>query len=415
MADVTTDTRPGPDFTRLWWSSAATNLADGVVIAAGPLLVASLTRDPVAIGAAAFAQNLPWLLFSLVSGALVDRWDRRRVLVAVNAFRAALIGVLVAAIAVDALTVWLVYAVFFLLGTAETLVDTAASALVPDIVAVAALPTANARQQAVGIVGNMLVAPPMGAALFAVAVALPFWVDAGLFLVGAVVAGTLRHRPPPRPRAAGTRIRAEIAEGVRWAWSHRLLRAMAVSLCLMNVLLMATLAILVLYAEQRLGLDEVGFGLLFAATAAGGLIGSAVAPWLRRRFGDSPLVRVGLVIETATHFLLATTTDPWVAGAVILVFGVHGSVFGVVLTSARQRAVPEALRGRVGSVYMLLIIGGAGIGSLVGGFIARGYGITAPFWVAGVAMVVLTAAVWRVFRPAVFDEALPGEQDQPEG
>ncbi|GAA2984541.1 Transmembrane secretion effector [Actinokineospora diospyrosa] len=404
---TTTTPNLGPDFARLWATSAATNVADGIMIAAGPLLVARLTDDPVAIGAVAFVGQLPWLLFSLISGVLVDRWDRRRVVVAVNLYRAVIVGALALAVWADAVSVWLVYLAFFLIGVGETLVDTAASALVPDIVAVAALPTANARQQAVSIVANLFVAPPLGAALFVAAAMLPFSLESALFLVGAAVAATVRFRQPPRPVERRARMRDEITEGLRWAWSHKLLRAMAVSLCLMNIALMATIAILVLYAEQRLGLGEVGFGLLFAAVAAGGLLGSAVAPWLQRRVGDSLLVRVGLLIETATHFGLALTTDAWVAGAINFLFGVHGAVLGVVLTSVRQRAVPEHLRGRVGSVYSLLIIGGAAIGSLVGGFVARGFGITAPFWAAGVAMVVLTAVVWRGFRPAAFTAQVP--------
>ncbi|GAA3062424.1 MFS transporter [Actinokineospora globicatena] len=399
---TTTTPRLGADFARLWTTSALTNTADGIMIAAGPLLVSRLTDDPAAIGAVAFVGQLPWLLFSLVSGVLVDRWNRRRVVVAVNVYRAVVIGGLALAVATGNASVWLVYLAFFLVGVGETLVDNAAGALVPDIVAVELLPSANARQQGVSIVANMFVAPPLGAALFVVAAALPFSLEAALFALGALVAATLRHRPPPRPVERRSRMRDEIVEGLRWAWSHKLLRSMAVSLCLMNIALMATIAILVLYAQQRLGLDEFGFGLLFAAVAAGGLLGSALAPWLQWRVGDSLLVRVGLLIETATHFGLATTTDPWVAGGINFLFGVHGAVLGVVLTSVRHRAVPEHLRGRVGSVYSLLVIGGSAIGSLIGGFVARGFGVTAPFWAAGVAMVVLTAVVWRGFRPAAF-------------
>ncbi|SER98350.1 MFS transporter [Actinokineospora terrae] len=399
---TTTPPRLGPDFARLWTTSAVTNTADGIMIAAGPLLISGLTDDPAAIGAVVFVAQLPWLLFSLISGALVDRWDRRRVVVAVNVYRGVVIAGLAVAVATGAVTVWLVYLAFFLVGVGETLVDNAATALVPDVVAVEALPRANARQQGVAIVTNLFVAPPLGAALFVVAAALPFSLEAALFLLGAVVAATLRHRPPPRRVEHRRRMRDEIVEGVRWAWSHRLLRSMAVSLCLMNIALMATVSILVLYAEQRLGLSEVGFGLLFAAVAAGGLIGSASAPWLQRRVGDSLLVRVGLLIETATHFGLAITTDAWVAVVINVLFGAHGAVLGVVLTSVRHRAVPERLRGRVGSVYSLLVVGGSAIGSLLGGFVVRGFGVTAPFWAAGVAMVALTAVVWRGFRPAAF-------------
>ncbi|WP_018684548.1 MFS transporter [Actinokineospora enzanensis] len=401
--------RLGRDFRWLWSSAATTNLSDGVLLAAGPLLVAHLTDNAAAIAGAAFVEQVPWLLFGLVSGALVDRWDRRRVMIVVNLLRAVLVGALGLAAWTGSLTVVLAYALFFLLGTTETLVDNAGSALVPEIVPKAALPAANSWLMGVMFVGNLMVAPPLGAALFGVAVALPFGVNTALMVAGAVLLFGMRHRSVPTPKAERSSIRAEIVEGMRWAWSHRLLRTMAVSLCLMNILLAATTAVLVVYSAQRLGLDDFGFGLLFAALAVGALLGSVVAPWLRDRFGDSLLIRVGLVIETATHFSLALTTSPWVAGATLLVFGAHGAVLGVVLVSARQRAVPDRLQGRVGGFYQLLIRGGTAVGSLIGGFVAEGFGITVPYWAAGVAMAVLAAAVWRAFGPAAFAEALAME------
>ncbi|GLZ42156.1 MFS transporter [Actinokineospora sp. NBRC 105648] len=401
----------GPDFARLWSASAVTNLCDGITLAAGPLLVASLTDDPAAIGGAAFVQQLPWLLFAILSGVLVDRVDRRRLIITADLLRAVVIGGPAVAVATGNVTIPLVYTAFFLIGTAETVADSASSALVPAIVAPDALPKANGRLTAVVVVGNMFVAPPVGAALFVLAAAVPFGVNAGLFVIGALLMATVRYRPRPRTEHARVAIRTEIVEGLRWAWSHRLLRAMAVSLCLMNIALMGALAVLVLYAREQLGLPDAAFGLLIASTAVGGLLGSVVAAPLQRRFGDSLLVRIGLLIETATHFGLALTHSPWVAGTIFAVFGLHGAVFGVVLVSARQRAVPDRLRGRVGGVYALLISGGAAIGSLVGGFVARGFGVTAPFWAAGVAMVVLTACVWRTFRPSMFAEPTPAVHD----
>lgn len=115
------------DFAKLWTASAISNIGDGVTMVAGPLLVAGLTTDPAAVALAAFAQQLPWLLFALISGAWADRLDRRRLVVVVNVLRAAALGPLVAAIASGTVTVWLVYATFFLLGTGETLADTASS------------------------------------------------------------------------------------------------------------------------------------------------------------------------------------------------------------------------------------------------------------------------------------------------
>jgi predicted MFS family arabinose efflux permease len=159
----------------------------------------------------------------------------------------------------------------------------------------------------------------------------------------------------------------------------------------------------VLWARERLGFGELGFGLLLTCTATGGVLGSLVAGRLERRFGAAVLLRTGLVVETATHLVLALTRSPWVACPTLVVFGLHAVVWGAVTMSLRQRAVPERLLGRANSVYFLFSVGGAALGALQGGLLARAYGITAPFWLAFAVMVVFTAAAWRLFTPARLD------------
>src|SRR5215211_936280 len=155
------------------------------------------------------------------------------------------------------------------------------------------------------------------------------------------------------------------------------------------------------------GLDEIGFGMLLSVWALGGLAGAWLAPRLRDRFGPSVLLRAGLVIETATELILAVTHSPVVAAATLVVFGVHATVWGVITASLQQRLVPDRLRGRVGSVFGLLALGGAALGTLAGGFVADATTLTAPFWLAAVGMVALTASVWRRFTDAVLSPAHP--------
>ena len=169
----------GRGFGKLWTAAAVSNVGDGVVIAAGPLLVASLTDNPALIGGAVFVQQLPWLLFSLLSGAWVDRLDKRLLITRVDVVRGLLLGVLAVSVATDTVGVWLIYAVFFLLGTAETLADTASVSLLPAIVPAEALPRANARLMGTQIVANQLVGPPFGAFLFVAAAAYPFGLRPG--------------------------------------------------------------------------------------------------------------------------------------------------------------------------------------------------------------------------------------------
>jgi MFS family permease len=391
--------RLGADFSKLWTAGAVSNLGDGVTMAAGPLLVASLTTDPAAVAGAVFAQQLPWLLFALLSGAWADRLERRRLVVTVNLIRAAALAALVAAVASDVVTVPLVYAVFFVLGTGETLADTASSAFVPALVPADRLPTANAWFGASFTVLNQFVAKPLGAWLFVVAAPVPFGVNAVSFAASATLVASIGSLPAatPRPR---TSLRTDIAEGVRWLWHHRLLRTLALTMAFGNVVFCAAFAIFVLYAFERLGLGPVGYGVLLTAFAVGGLAGTVAAPALLRGLGATPLLRAGLFVEVALHATLAVTTTAWVAAAMIVVFSSHAMVWGNVVTTLRQRSVPSMLYGRVSSVYSLLDLGGAALGSLLGGALARTYGIEATFWTATVAMAVILVLVWRPLAAA---------------
>jgi MFS family permease len=389
-----------PGFGRLWTAHAISNLGDGVTLAAGPLLVASLTDDPALVSAAVFVQQLPWLLFSLVSGAYVDRVDRRLLIAAVDAGRAVVLAGLAVAVGTGTVSVPLVYAAFFLLGTAETLADNAAATLIPALVPTDRLAGANGRLMGTQIVGNQLLGPPLGAVLFASAAAVPFGVDAATFLLaGALVAALPRGTGRPRP-GERRRLREDIAEGVRWLWRHELLRLIALALCLMNVTYFGTYAVLVVWARERLGLGEVGFGLLLAAGAVGGILGSLVAGRLERRFGPAALLRAGLLVETGTHLGLALTRTVWVGALVLGVFGVHATVWGAVTAAVRQRAVPDRLRGRVNSVCYLFIVGGAALGALQGGLLAKAFGITAPYWLAFAVMAAFTPVAWRLLGRA---------------
>jgi MFS family permease len=398
----------GPDFAKVWTASAVSNLGDGVTLIAGPLLVAQLTGDPGLVAGAAFVQQLPWLLVALVSGAYVDRLDRRRLVVIVNVGRSAALAALAAAVATDSVSIPLIYAVFFLLGTGETLADTAYAAIVPTLVPDEHLERANARLMATFVVGNQLAAKPLGAYLFVLGAAVPFGFDAMTFLVAAALLAAVRWRPSREPAGeAPRRLRTDIAEGLRALWERPAIRLLAICLCVMNVLFCAAFATFVLYAQRRLGLDEIGFGTLLAVWALGGLGGAWLAPRLRDRVGPGVLLRAGLIIETATELVLAVTRSPVVAAATLVVFGVHAMVWGVITASLQQRLVPDRLRGRVGSVFGLLALGGAALGTLAGGFVADATTLTTPFWLAAVGMVVLTAAVWRQLTDAVLSPPQP--------
>jgi predicted MFS family arabinose efflux permease len=387
--------RLGAEFTKLWGASAVSNIGDGVMIGAAPLLTSSLTTDPTLVSGAAFAGALPWLLFSLFSGVYADRLDRQRVIVVVNVVR----GLVVTALAVTVLTgvvsIPIIYVSTFLLCTCETLADTAAASYVPSVVPRDQLQTANTRLMATFTVGNMFVAKPLGAYLFVAAAALPFGFNALTFFIAAIFIALMKKVPVTVPQQPRRGVLAEAAEGVRWLFRHRLLWAIAVAMGLGNLMFAAAFAVFVLYARQRLGVSEVQYGFLLTAFAAGGLLGTAVAGRLRNRFGTAALLRTGLLIEAATHLVLASTTQPLVAAGAIVVFSVHSMVWGVIVVTLRQHLVPDHLLGRVTSVHALFDATGFAVGAPLGGLLADRLGIAAPYWFAGCTMVLIALISWR--------------------
>jgi MFS family permease len=384
----------GADFWKLWTSSAVTNLGDGITMVAGPLLVASITDNPAAVAGAVFAQQLPWLLFALASGAWADRLDRRRLVVAVNLLRATALCTLAIAVASDVASVALIYAVFFLLGTGETLADTATSAFVPALVPPDQRPAANSLLYATFNVLNQFAAKPLGAWLFVIAAAVPFGVNALTFALSATLVATIRSVPAPEKRPP-SRLRSDIADGIRWLSRHRLLRTLALTMAVGNVVFCAAFAVFVLYAHQRLNLTDVGYGVLLVAFAVGGLLGTLVAPALIRHISAKLLLQAGLLIETALHVTLALTRSPLIAALMIVIFGIHTTVWGVIVTTIRQRDVPSSMFARITSVYAFLELGGAALGSLLGGAIATAFGLVATYWIAAAAMALVTAAAWH--------------------
>ncbi|MFD3404801.1 MFS transporter [Kribbella sp. NPDC058693] len=388
----------GSDFRKIWPASIISNLGDGAMAAAGPLLVASITREPAAVGAAAFIQQLPWLLFALFSGVLVDRLDRRLMIVAADTFRAIVLVALGIAVLLDTSPLWAIYVALFLLGTAETLADNASGALLVSAVPKEHLGEANARLFASATVLQQLGGPPLGALLFAAGAGIPLVFDAVTFAAAAALIARVAVRPPLPDHSTRAAIWREVHEGVRWLWRHTGVRTLALSILVMNITFCAAFATWVLFARERLGLTETQFGLLISVGAVGGVLGMPTYHFLEPRVGSVTLLRAGLVIETTVHLVLALTRNPWVAGATMAVFGVHAVVWGIVSTTTRQVATPDALMGRVNSVYLLASVGGAAIGSALGGLLAQRYGLAAPFAIAFVAMVVMTAVAWRPLR-----------------
>ena len=387
--------RLGTSFRWLVASSWTTNLGDGLMMAAGPLLVASQTRNPVLVAASAMAFQLPWLVFGLVAGALADRLDRRLLVMVMDAARAVVLAGLCGVILTGHVNIWMVMGAMFLVGLAEVFADSSTGTLLPMLVDKPDLGIANARIQVGFLTANQLVGPALGAVIFAAGMALPFMIQTVCVALGVVLVSRI-GTPRGAVRAhVETHVRQDIAEGVRWLAGNRPVRTLALVIVAFNITWAAPWSVLVLWSLERVGMDEAGFGLLTTAAALGGLLGTSAYGRVEKRVPLATLMRSVLACEVVFHLAMALTTSPWAAYPLMFFFGAYAFIWGTLSQAVRQRAVPTEFQGRVGSVYMLCVMGGMLLGSLLGGLIAHRWGVTAPWWFAFIGSGLTLALVWR--------------------
>jgi hypothetical protein len=235
IAEIIAPSRLGRSFRWLLASSWVTNLGDGITLAAGPLLVASQTRNPLAVAMAALLQRLPWLLFGLYAGVVADRLNRRAIVIAAGVAQLAVLLLLAASIVTHRVDIALVLAALFLFGVSETFGDTTTTTLLPMLVDNADLGIANSRALTGVIVWNQLAGPPVGAALFAVGRALPFVSESVCVLAGLLLLSRVRL-PEHGARGRRARVRDDIREGWRWLWTHAAVRTLAITIFTFNVM-----------------------------------------------------------------------------------------------------------------------------------------------------------------------------------
>ncbi|MFI6900727.1 MFS transporter [Nonomuraea sp. NPDC050394] len=372
---------------QLWTSSGLSNLADGILKVALPLVAVQFTRSPPLVAGLAVAVTLPWLVCALPAGALVDRLDRRRAMLAANLTRAALLAAVTAAALLGWGSIWLLYGAAFLIGTAETVHDTAAQSIVPQIVPREHLTQANGRLFAAELTANQFAGPPLAGLLAAASAALAFAAPAALWLL-AVAALFLVRGSYRVERAEPTTLRADVAAGLRYLWRQKVLRRLAALTGLFNFASNATTAVLVLYATGPMRLPEAGYGLLLGTIAAGSLVGSLTGAWLERRLGRTRTLLLALPAGAVLIGVPAATTSPYLVGAGFFVGGIGIVVANVVMVSLRQRITPDAMLGRVNSCYRLIAWGTMPLGAIAGGLLAQQIGLRPLF--AVMALVALT-------------------------
>jgi MFS family permease len=386
---------PGRNFTKALAASGFANLADGVFQVALPLLAVQLTRSPLLIAGVSVAARIPWLLLSLVAGALADRLDRRQTMLRINLFRAVLLGGLAAAVAAGVATLPMLYVAALLLGAAETLFDTSAQSLLPAVVPRAELTRANSRLYAVELVANAFVGPPLGGLLAAFALAVAFGVPAAAYLAGAGCLALLAGAFRPARQGPPTRLRDDIVEGLRFVWRHPVLRPLALLLGVENMAFTAHGSVLVLFvvAPGPMGLSEAGFGVLSATLGVGALLGTWLAVPTERRLGRSRTLVLSVVLSVASLLVPGLTSSAVLVGASLVVGGLQMVLWNVVTVSLRQRISPDRLLGRVNACYRLVGWGTMPLGAFLGGLVAEVLGLRATFVLAAAVVAAMLAVV----------------------
>jgi len=412
----------GKNYWKLWTASVTSNLGDGVAGIAYPWLASAVTRNALLIALIATAQRIPWLVFALPAGVITDRVDRRKIMTATSVFRTVLTFGVAAVVYVNqdslpspgdvalgtvgapnaALYVTLVVSAL-LFGFAEVLYDNAAQTILPAIVEPEGLERANGRLWGAEMVMNQFVGPPLGSVLIGVAFALPFFFDAGTFAIAAALifalSGVFKVDQPASENGDKRKgFWDEIKEGVRWLWAHPLLRPMAIILGLLNGLGSVVFATFVLFAQEALHVSTTTFAILMMAGAAGGVIGSVLAPKVSENFGSGTALYFTLMSQSVTTLIIGFATHWAVVWVMFFAFSSTAVLWNVITVSLRQTIIPDHLLGRVNSVYRFFAWGMIPIGLAVGGLVVEGaetfgmdrvMALRLPYFVTGAALFVL--------------------------
>lgn len=379
----------------LWGANAASSVGDGLALVAFPLLATRLTHDPLLIAGVAVATRLPWLLLSLPLGALADRVDRRRLLMAVELTRMAVLVVLGALIATGRASIAAIYATAFALGAFQILFIGATQAVIPEMVSRSRLTAANGRLYAVQMGGEQFLGPALGGLAFAAMASLPFLADGASFAASAalLLLALPRRAQWSKPTAGRGRLTADIHEGVRWFVGHRILRLTTGLIAAFAFCQTMGLAILVVYGLRVLRLSGAGFGLFMAGGAIGNLLGALLAARIVRIVGTGRvLVGAGLLAGGAFLVIGRTGRLP-VALVALILEAVAVGVGNVASVTLRQLLIPTALAGRVNVVMRTCTYAAMTLGALAGGLLATAAGSQAPFEAGGVLQIAATLAI----------------------
>jgi len=377
----------GPAFNRMWAASIISNLSDGILIAAAPLLAITLTDSTVLISAIGAMAMLPWLLFAIPIGVMVDRVDRRFILAGANATRSAVVGLLALLIATHHVTIYWLLVASFIIGVCEVAADTTSQSLIPQILEEKNFEKGNSRLQISETVIQGFVGAPISGFIYAIAIALPFFINSLGLAVAALLALSIPIKYLQDVRKDDVekekkKFVADMKFGIRYLYNEKVLRRLVVTTASIGVCYSMGTATMVLFIIKELELPKQLFGVILTIQSLGAISGAFMAPRLSKKFGRSTVMTFGITSSSAVLLIngFAPNIYFYVALATFGAFAV--SQWNILLMATYQTVIPTELYGRIHGTRRTLVWGMMPLGSLLGGVLAH-YSLRLPMFVGG--------------------------------
>jgi MFS family permease len=394
-------------FQRFWLAAAVSNLGDGIRLAALPLLALELTDDARLISGVTAMSFVPWIAVGPLAGALVDRHDRRTLMLIGQVARG--IAVLLLAIAISAgwANIALLFVVALIIGAGETVVDSASQAAIPRLVDDHQLERANGQLTVAENLFNDVLGVALGAVLFSAASSIPFYTDAATFILGAVILIGIRKPLQGQRLASRNSIRADIGEGLRFLARHRFLRGLAFSVAMTNLALNLGLGVMVILVVKEIGASTAVYGTILAVGAAGGVAGSMVAGRLTERLTPRRTLMLTHIPFVAASMIYMLATEAWMVSAAFALSSFALVIYQIPSRALRQRLTPEPILGRVVAAFRIVGLGGPVVGAPLGGVITEAFGVRWAFAASTALMVVAWMLVLNALRHHDTDSTQP--------
>ena len=394
----------GPAFNRLFSASVISNLSDGLLAVAAPLLAISLTKDPILISMLSAFVMLPWLLFAIPIGLIVDRSNKRLLITFTNSIRFITAGLVALAISTETITIYWILLATFLIGTCEVATDTAAQSLIPVILEKKNFEKANSRMNIAETVIQNFIGAPLSGFLYATAIVLPFILNSLGFLIAAFFVFMIPAHLISQGSSAETPVTekksfiSEIRFGLNYLWNDRPLRRLVATTTSLGLFYSLSTSTLILFITEILEVQAKYFGVLMAGAGSGGVLGGILTPILSKKFGRGAVLAVAIFISSITVVFQGISPNVWVFGVIGFISTFAITNWNILLMSCYQVLIPADLYGRIHGARRTFVWGVMPIGALLGGVIAQS-GLRLPLIVGGIATTLISISAFTfVYR-----------------